>query len=344
MDKMKLTIPLKNMDIHRVSSYFHGDKMYFILIGLTCLPHLFFAQNNASYDNQIINLLDKTNASPISINFQNDLEVNNSGGHLQGVQYYNYGQSDYYILSGSSDSQSYFSVLKAAEKNRVISVNKILDKPFKHAGGFQIYKNLMAIGIEDNDAKDKSKVIIYTLGNIEKEIPEPLMIIERSGPLKRATAGCVAITQIEDYVLVAVGDWDTKNLDFYRIKKKELGKHRENFELVFSMETKNMDTSKWVDNSWLSYQNLNFIKDSSGNLYLAGMTSNSERNILDLFKVQTNEFKAFDLIKVYSKKLILDKRSNFRWGAGVYLSDDNQIQIISSGLHIQKEFGIYKYQ
>jgi hypothetical protein len=305
---------------------------------------LFCAQNNASCDNQIINLLDKTNASPISIDFQNDLEVNNNGGHLQGVQYYNYGQSDYYVLSGSSDSQSYFSVLKAAEKNRVISVNKIFDKPFKHAGGFQIYKNLMAIGIEDNDAKDKSKVIVYTLGNIEKEIPEPLIIIERSGSIKRATAGCVAITEIDDYVLVVVGDWDTKNLDFYRIKKKKLGKHREAFDLVFTTETKNMDTSKWVDNSWLPYQNLNFIKDSSGNLYLAGMTSSSEKNILDLFKVQTDDLKEFELIKIYSKKLALDKYSNFRWGAGVYLSNDNGIQIISSGSHIQKEFGIYKYQ
>ncbi len=305
---------------------------------------MFFAQNNTSYDNQIINLLDKTNASPISIDFQNDLEVNNSGGHLQGVQYYNYGQSDYYVLSGSSNSHSYFSVLKAAEKNRVISVNKILDKPFKHAGGFQIYKNLMAIGIEDNDTKDKSKVIIYALGNIEKEIPEPLMIIERSGPIKRATAGCVAITQIEDYVLVVVGDWDTKNLDFYRIEKKKLGKYGEAFELIFSTETKNMDTSKWVDNSWLSYQNLNFIKDSSGNLYLAGMTSNSKKNILDLFKVQTDDLNEFELIKVYSKKLALDKYSNFRWGSGVYLSNDHGIQIISSGSHIQKEFGIYKYQ
>lgn len=304
---------------------------------------MFFAQNNASYDNQIINLLDKTSSSPISIDFQNTLEVNNTGGHLQGVQYYNYGQSDYYILSGSSDSQSYFSVLKAAEKNRVISVNKILDKPFKHAGGFQVYKNLMAIGIEDNDAKDKSKVIVYTLGNIEKEIPEPLTIIERSGSIKRATAGCVAITEVDEYVLVVVGDWDTKNLDFYRIKKKKLYRPLKVFDLVFSTETKNMDTSKWIDNSWLSYQNLNFIKDSSGNLYLAGMTSNSKENILDLFKVQTENLKKFDLIKIYSKKLALDKYSDFRWGAGVYLSDDNQLQIISSGSHIQEEFGIYKY-
>lgn len=330
--------------MHRASLYFQREKIYFILFGFIALPHLFFAQNDASYDNQIIGLLDKTSYSPISIDFQNTLKVNNNGGHLQGVQYYNYGQSDYYIFSGSSDSQSYFSVLKAAEKNRVISVNKILDKPFKHAGGFQIYKNLMAIGIEDNDAKDKSKVIIYTLGNIEKEIPEPLMIIERSGRIKRATAGCVGITEIKDYVLVVVGDWDTKNLDFYRIKKKKLGKPRKVFDLVFSTETKNMDTSKWIDNSWLSYQNLNFIKDSSGNLYLAGMTSNSKENILDLFKVQTENLKKFDLIKIYSKKLALDKYSNFRWGAGVYLSDDNQLQIISSGSHIQEEFGICKYQ
>ena len=43
-------------------------------------------------------------------------------------------------------------------ENSVISVNSILLKPYKHAGGFQISNNLITIGVKDNSARLKSKV------------------------------------------------------------------------------------------------------------------------------------------------------------------------------------------
>jgi hypothetical protein len=157
-------------------------------------------------------------SKPEIISYSNTLEINNSGGHLQGIQSIQNNDGKYFVLSGSSDSYSYFAVVKQGDKNEVISVNKLMDKPFKHAGGFQIFQNYMAVGIEDNDAKDKSKVCIYDISNPEKPAGKPVAVIERAGEPKRSTAGCVGITKHKDQILLAVGDWDTKNIDFYSCK------------------------------------------------------------------------------------------------------------------------------
>ncbi|MCK5370142.1 MAG: hypothetical protein KAQ62_16390, partial [Cyclobacteriaceae bacterium] len=196
---------------------------------------LTYAQIKDDAEIQIINSLEKINSTPISITFQNSLEINNNGGHLQGIQYLNHEQKDYYVLSGSSGTYSYYSIVKIGKENMVISTNKILEKPFKHAGGFQIYNNLMAIGVEDNNAKNKSKVFIFQLDNPEKPPDNPLAIIERMGTFKRATAGCVGITVISNKVLVVVGDWDTEHLDFYRIDSEKLGMDGEALELEYSI-------------------------------------------------------------------------------------------------------------
>ena len=79
-------------------------------IAFVFIPHLFFAQIINDY--HIISILDKIDSLPISISFKNSLKINNNGGHIQGIQYIKYEKNDYYILSGSSDSYSYFSILK----------------------------------------------------------------------------------------------------------------------------------------------------------------------------------------------------------------------------------------
>ena len=80
-------------------------------------------------------------SNPKVISYSNSLEINNSGGHLQGIQTIENNTGKYFILSGSSASYSYLAVVKQGDKNEVISVNKLMDKPFKHAGGFQIFQN-----------------------------------------------------------------------------------------------------------------------------------------------------------------------------------------------------------
>jgi len=304
-----------------------------------------FSQVNTATSDLIISSLERLKEAPVSIIFQNNKQINNQGGHLQGIQYINYEQNDYYVLSGSSGDYSYYSVVKTGKDNLVISINKIMEKPFKHAGGFQIFKNLMAIGVEDNDAKNRSKVFIFNFNNPEKPPEEPLAIIDRMGASNRATAGCVGITIHSDKVLVVVGDWDTEHLDFYRIDRKKLGQDGETLKLEYSIDTRKMDKTGWIDEKWLAYQNVNFIQDDFHNLYLAGMTSDeNDENILDLYKIETSNLSSFKLLKIYTRKFKQNERTKFRWGAGVYVMDDHRIILVSCGEHIEENVMIHIYE
>jgi hypothetical protein len=319
--------------------FFQIPILFIVMTFLSC------TQQGDSSGLDLIELVEKMSTEPASITFRNSLPINNEGGHLQGIQYLNHNGNDYYVLSGSSDSYSYYSIVGIGKENFVTSTNKILDKPFKHAGGFQIYEDLMAIGIEDNEAKNVAKVFIYQIDDPAKPPNQPLTIIERSGEAKRATAGCVAITEVGGQVLVVVGDWDTAHLDFYRIDRDKLGQEGEAYELVYSIDCSKMDKTKWIDENWLSYQNINFIQDTFGQLYLAGMTSNDvEENILDLFEIEIKQPFKPKLKKVYSKNFNKNTQAKFRWGSGVYFDKNNRLRVITCGKNILDVSAIHVYE
>ncbi len=293
----------------------------------------------------VIAELEKISDVPKPLLFQNLLQIANTGGHLQGIQALNHQGQIYYIVSGSSDSQSYYSIIKSGTENFVVAHNTILEKPFKHAGGFQIYENLMAIGVEDNDKKDKSKVFVFQMDNPERPPVEPLAIIDRIGTERRATAGCVAISEIGGKILIIVGDWDTINLDFYLIDREKLGLDPDALELEYSLNTTKMDKSAWIDEEWLSYQNINLIHGDDGQIYLAGMTTNaSDQDVLDLYQVLTSDLKTFGLVKVYSKKLSSNPITRFRWGAGIHVSSSGKIQILATPENIGDQSIIHMYE
>ncbi len=319
-----------------------NNKYTHFIIFLLSMPGLSYAQIHSHSEKQIISMFEEINPKPTSISFYNSIEINNQGGHLQGVQLYEYKQKKYYVLSGSSESYAYYSIVKIGKENRIISITKILEKPFKHAGGFQIHDNLMAIGVENNNAKNQSKVFIFQIDNPEKPPKDPLVTIERKGSYKRSTAGCVGITKIGDIILVVVGDWDTKHLDFYKMNAESLGRRGATMELAYSLNTEKMDKTGWIDEDWLSYQNINFVIDTSGRIYLAGMTSNDKNeNVLDLFSVE--DVSAFKLKKIYSIKLDENEETNFRLGSGIFLTDDNRISVFSCGRNIEEKSVINVY-
>lgn len=299
------------------------------------------SQKQKQSDLPIIKALENVNPTPEHITFQNSLEIDNSGGHLQGIQYLRHNQNEYYVVSGSSSSYSYYSIVKKGDQNTVISVNKLLDKPFKHAGGFQINNNLMAIGIEDNEAKDKSKVYVFQIDDPKNPSKEPLAIIERAGNPKRATAGSVGICEVGNTILVVVGDWDSEHLDFYTLDKEKPNKAT----LTYSLDSKELDKSEWIDENYLSYQNVNIVQDDAGALYLVGMTSNLLReNVLDLFELKTKDFSSFELKKFYSKKFPSNDQTTFRWGSGVYLDQNGAVTIMACSENIRDNSVIHIYQ
>ena len=292
-----------------------------------------------------LNQIENINRDPVNVRYNNSLIILNTGGHLQGVQEMLYNNSQYFVLSGSSSEYAYYAITKMGKENIVISLNKILDKPFKHAGGFQIHKNIMAIGVEDNDAKNISKVFLFHLDNPEKPPSEPLAIIDRMGTYKRATAGCVGIIVTQGKVIVVVGDWDTEHLDFYRIDEEKLFVEGATLELEYSINTRKIDKASWVDPSWLSYQNINLLTDEQGNLLLAGMTSNAkEENVLDLFLVETSNLTTFKLNKIKSIIFPPNNHTRFRWGAGIHLDQNNKFTVLSCGENIENESIISIYR
>jgi hypothetical protein len=287
-------------------------------------------------DNTIENIFNGIDKTPSVIKYHNSLEINNKGGHLQGVQIINRNNINYAVLSGSSDSYSYYSVVKLGEENSVISVNRLMDKPFKHAGGFQIFRNYLAVGIEDNSEKDKSKVCIYDISDPENPSLQPITVIEREGEVLRSTAGCVGITGYKDNVLIAVGDWDTKHIDFYSCSFDNINNKENSFEKIFSIDTEKISREGWIDNSWLSYQNINLFTDKNDKLYLIGFGQNSKKkNIADLFNIEPVSSDSLTLTKIASKAFDCTDRVSFRAGAGVEITDSNEIRIISCDSHIR---------
>lgn len=287
-----------------------------------------------SSDNAIVSKFENINKIPTIIRFTNTLEINNNGGHLQGVQITQVEGIEYAVLSGSSDSYSYYSVVKLGNKNEVISVNKLMDKPFKHAGGFQIFQNYLAVGIEDNSAKDKSKVCIYDISDPENPNVNPISVIERVGEPMRSTAGCVGITKYKNKALIAVGDWDTRNIDFYSCAFGEIEKN--NFEKIYSIDAENQSKEGWINKNWYSYQNINLFTFNKDELYLVGLGKNEQdENMADLYRLNEKESNNFILIKIASKIFNCTNECNFKAGAGVVFSERSEMKIISCAYNFE---------
>ncbi len=310
------------------------------LLHMSYVFSLLLFLNIQQYPNEMDNVIHAFNSIPVRpevISYFNSKDVNNSGGHLQGVQLYQKEDKEYVLLSGSSNKQAYCAVVQLWGENQVLEVKNLMEKPFKHAGGFQVLENIMVVGIEDNNKKDRSKVCFYDISDPENISTTPLTVIHRKGDVMRSTSGCVGITKYRNNYLVAVGDWDTKHIDFYGCSAKQWKKGERSFELIFSLNTRTQQKEGWTNSSWYSYQNINLFTDKSGNLYLVGLGQNNRsKDVADLFVVEDNKTGGFALKKVASRSFYCSEGVNFRSGAGFFMSG-NRIGIIACESHINEK-------
>jgi hypothetical protein len=268
---------------------------------------------------------------------RNDLEINNQGGHLQGVQITRKGDAEYALVSGSSDTYAYYAVVKLGTARQVRSVNRLMYRPFKHAGGIQVYQELLVVGIEDNAARDKSKVCLYRITDPEEPSTEPLAVTERTGEPMRYTAGCCGIARMGDKYLLVVGDWDTKHLDFYLCDVPLPGQDFNAFDWIDSIDTQTADRSGWLDADWHPYQNINLLKDEDGKLYLIGFARDARNeNLADLYLVEHSDLEQFKLKKLMTKSFSCQEGADFRSGAGILRQADGGLKVISCGPHIRE--------
>lgn len=291
----------------------------FISILLLCFVGIACHTNHSdsrSQDHRLIHSFDSLSSNPIGLSFSNALKPSQAGGHLQGIQAHHWQGKSYLLFSGSSDTEAYLAVALMDSQPHIATIHQLLPSPFKHAGGFQIHGQYMGIGIEDNEAKDKSRVCLYELTD-PLQLPAPRKIIERQGQAKRATAGCIALTVYEEHLLIYVGDWDTKHIDVYRCPLSGWNDPSIQPKLMTSIDTDTLNTDRWINDSWLSYQNINLIAWEN-QLYLVGFGFDAlARDVADFFLVEEQHGIPTGFQKIARKRFQKKDGTHFRWGAGL---------------------------
>ena len=244
------------------------------------------------------------------------------------------------MLSGSTSSVSYYATVTEDE---VVRVDTLLHLPYKHAGGFQINDGLLAIGVEDNEAKSASQVLVYDFSEPSDPPSQPLLVVQREVKVKRATAGCVAISDYDEHFILLVGDWDIRHLDLYQISANQVNDTKLSFTLTQSITLEEHSRRGWIDTAWWSYQNINLFKVEDS-LCLVGLGINDQKeNVADIFTVSLEP--ELKLTKIASRTFPTKHQTSFLWGAGVdWNPETTQMRILTTPYSMQEENIIVVYE
>ena len=284
---------------------------------------------------------------PMALPLKRDVEFDESGGHIQGIQLFLQDGEISAFLAGSSRDVAYIAQASLGKEAQVETIDTLMLSPYRHAGGFQIYDQCLAVGIEDNNARTTSKVMIYDLG-VERNWEKPVYTLERNGPYERSTAGAIGITRYKDEVILVVADWNARNLDFYSCPSSSFERKIGHFTQIGSLETASLEKNFWSDSLWHSYQNINLLADESGLYAMAFGRDVLDNQVADLFSINMNsstnnqiispvETKSLNylttqpLVNEFSPREILLKKistrqfqchdgADFRAGAGIFHS------------------------
>lgn len=236
------------------------------------------------------------------------------GGHLQGIQFCEAEGS--IALTASSSTVAYMALVNADKK--VTEVDTFLSSPYRHAGGCQVWGNKLAVGVEDNIARNKSQVMLVDYENIHHKA---VAIAKREGTYERSTAGATGITQLQNgKYLIAVADWDSRNIDFYE-------GNGEHFDSIGTYHAPNAGY-------WCAYQNINLLTDTAGNLFMTGLGKQGNNNRADLFSIQFNNTQP-QLSLLSTRNFNCKGGASFRYAAGIFTAMDG-IGIITSQRNLHK--------
>lgn len=254
-------------------------------------------------------------------------DIPRSQGHYQGIQFHP--QGSYAYISGSSANRAYQLIIDIKKKASVRQVHIFDQDPYRHAGGIQIYKQYLIVGVEDNAKRTISKIQIYDLNPTPFQ-PKKLIEIPRNGDYEVSTAGAVAMTKSDNFYYLIVGSWDCQTLDIY----KSNGKALEDSDCAFSKEAtwvrNTSDRSEWSDPEFSSYQNLNLLSDNKGNLFLLGFAQTGKKEVVDVFEVSTLSplLNNRRIRKVMRKEIPL-KKTTFKAGGGSFINNQGKINIFA---------------
>ncbi len=293
---------------------------------------------------------DRGKAIPIMMS----LELDQSGGHIQGIQVYHSNKKPLVYFTGSSQEVAFLAVAEWGTVARVVRIDTLGVSPFRHAGGFQIMDHYLAVGIEDNHLRTNSKVVIMDLETADRRYAVR-HTIERSGEYEVETAGAVGITKTGASVVVAVANWDARHLDWYLCPEEDFVRCTPCFQKIARMTMAQTNRSQWSDPDWASYQNINlFPGKKAGWIYLAGMATTPDgENVVDWYEVKLPEMEngfptahtsySLEIIKKQRKVFGPIGNTSFRNGAGFSRHMDGTWNLWSGPHHLDNTsvIGIY---
>jgi len=237
-----------------------------------------------------------------------------SGGHLQGIQTM---ADSLVIITASSGSIAYYITAvynKTNAQGQIRSVQKISGNPFRHAGGCQVYVNQMAVGVEDNQAKNRSDIMLISFNNAGHETGKRT-IAHRSGAVKRSTAGAVGFTQTKSgRFMVIAGDWDSDYFDVY-LSRPGIDS------LYDSVSTFRLSASAHPH----SYQAINLLTDTTGNTYLMCFGKINGKNLAEIYQLNFANGLVLPILKQVCEYQCR-AGAGFRWASGIRVNK-NQLKV-----------------
>jgi len=266
------------------------------------------------------------------------------GGHLQGIQQATIDGRPFLVLSGSASAQSYLALVALeGSMGRVVAVKPLMSRPFKHAGGFQVCGDYLAVGIEDDNTKMTSRVWILRLVELlQAGGPKPLVEIERTGAYQRATAGAVAMARVRDRHLLCVGTWDSATIDIYLSNAKALDDPACAFAFRETWNTRSADRSDWSDRDYASYQNLNLVVDTKDPVFLVGFAHAGGVDVMDVFEVRMEaSVPVENRLRKVMRYTLHGRETSFRHGSGLAIADTDTVAVLACGY---QEFVIERFE
>ena len=264
------------------------------------------------------------------------------GGHLQGVQAWRSPADGRWrvALSRSSNTLGQVYVAEFGEKlagrgrvARVIDFPSDGRKPpLRHAGGFQVADEILAIGLEDNQDRLRSEIQFWDLRDPARPRQLAHLTVRREGDRPGdMTAGAVGLLVRESDALLCVANWDAAALDFYQSNARPLRDAAYRFTHVGRWKASGTDRQAWQpDGIWRSYQSVHLLSRKPGKLQLLGFAGDGMKNsFLDVFTVEIGDGRV-DLTKTATLQHRFPDQC-FSWAGGaVFKAGSGSVRLMAS--------------
>jgi hypothetical protein len=255
---------------------------------------------------------------PRSVKIDRKAIVLPSGGHFQGIQRIGGSRNEQLVVTSSSNTIAYCVICDLSPDGATGRARPPLtlgELPLKHAGGCQLAGNIMAVGVEDDKARNRSNIDFWDLAAKPKPALLTALTIERSGPEKVTSAGAVGITTYGRGALLAVGTWDCDTIDFYTTPTVPFSK----FTFTKTWTKAGADKRSWIDQTFGAYQNVNLVTQRDGKAFLIGFHRSGDTDWMDLFSLNLQAPPSNVLRKIDKKHMYCTDGCSFRDGAGIYV-------------------------